>query len=192
MTIRVVIAEDEAIIRLDLKETLEEEGYHVVGETGRGDKAVDLVRDLRPDLAILDVKMPGMDGLEAARVISKERICGVVILTAFSQKEVVEEARDAGALAYLVKPFQKSDLFPAIEVAIGRFRELQILNGEIEELGEQLEARKTIDRAKGILIDQYQMNEADAYGFIQRGAMNHRTTMRNVAEMIVAGTLKPE
>jgi two-component system, response regulator PdtaR len=192
MTIRVVIAEDEAIIRLDLKETLEEEGYHVVGETGRGDKAVDLVRDLRPDLAILDVKMPGMDGLEAARVISKERICGVVILTAFSQKEVVEEARDAGALAYLVKPFQKSDLIPAIEVAIGRFRELQILNGEIEELGEQLEARKTIDRAKGILIDQYQMNEADAYGFIQRGAMNHRITMRNVAEMIVAGTLKPE
>jgi two-component system, response regulator PdtaR len=192
MTIRVVIAEDEAIIRLDLKETLEEEGYLVVGETGRGDKAVDLVRELRPDLAILDVKMPGMDGLEAARLISKDRICGVVILTAFSQKEVVEEARDAGALAYLVKPFQKSDLIPAIEVAIGRFRELQVLNGEIEELGEQLEARKTIDRAKGILIDQHQMNEADAYGFIQRGAMNHRTTMRKVAEMIVAGTLKPE
>lgn len=192
MTIRVVIAEDEAIIRLDLKETLEEEGYLVVGETGRGDKAVDLVRELRPDLAILDVKMPGMDGLEAARLISKDRICGVVILTAFSQKEVVEEARDAGALAYLVKPFQKSDLIPAIEVAIGRFRELQVLNGEIEELGEQLEARKTIDRAKGILIDQHQMNEADAYGFIQRGAMNHRTTMRKVAEMIVAGILKPE
>jgi response regulator NasT len=192
MTIRVVIAEDEAIIRLDLKETLEEEGYLVVGETGRGDKAVDLVKELRPDLAILDVKMPGMDGLEAARLISKDRICGVVILTAFSQKEVVEEARDAGALAYLVKPFQKSDLIPAIEVALGRFRELQVLNGEIEELGEQLEARKTIDRAKGILIDTHQMNEADAYGFIQRGAMNHRTTMRKVAEMIVAGTLKPE
>jgi AmiR/NasT family two-component response regulator len=192
MTIRVVIAEDEAIIRLDLKETLEEEGYLVVGETGRGDKAVDLVRELRPDLAILDVKMPGMDGLEAARLISKDRICGVVILTAFSQKEVVEEARDAGALAYLVKPFQKSDLIPAIEVALGRFRELQVLNGEIEELGEQLEARKTIDRAKGILIDAHQMNESDAYGFIQRGAMNHRTTMRKVAEMIVAGTLKPE
>lgn len=192
MTVRVVIAEDEAIIRLDLKETLEEEGYVVVGETGRGDKAVDLVRDLRPDLAILDVKMPGMDGLEAARLISKDRICGVLILTAFSQREVVEEARDAGALAYLVKPFQKSDLIPAMEVALGRFRELQVLNGEIEELGEQLEARKTIDRAKGILIDQYRMSEADAYGFIQRGAMNHRTTMRNVAEMIVAGTLKPE
>jgi response regulator NasT len=192
MTVRVVIAEDEAIIRLDLKETLEEEGYVVVGETGRGDKAVELVRQLRPDLAILDVKMPGMDGLEAARLITKDRICGVLILTAFSQKEVVEEARDAGALAYLVKPFQKSDLIPAMEVALGRFRELQVLNGEIEELGEQLEARKAIDRAKGILIDQYQLNEADAYGFIQRGAMNHRTTMRKVAEMIVAGTLKPE
>jgi response regulator NasT len=192
MTVRVVIAEDEAIIRLDLKETLEEEGYQVVGETGRGDKAVDLVRDLRPDLAILDIKMPGMDGLEAARLISKDRICGVLILTAFSQKEVIEEARDAGALAYLVKPFQKSDLIPAIEVALGRFRELQVLNGEIEELGEQLEARKAIDRAKGVLIDQHSMSEADAYGFIQRGAMNHRTTMRSVSEMIISGNLKPE
>lgn len=192
MTVRVVIAEDEAIIRLDLKETLEEEGYLVVGETGRGDKAVDLVRELRPDLAILDIKMPGMDGLEAARLISKDRICGVLILTAFSQKEVIEEARDAGALAYLVKPFQKNDLVPAIEVAIGRFRELQVLNGEIEELGEQLEARKTIDRAKGVLMDQFNLNESDAYGFIQRGAMNHRATMRTVAEMVIAGTLKPE
>lgn len=192
MTIRVVIAEDEAIIRLDLKETLEEEGYIVVGETGRGDKAVDLVRELRPDLAILDVKMPGMDGLEAARLITKDRICGVLILTAFSQKEVIEEARDAGALAFLVKPFQKSDLIPALEVALGRFRELQVLNGEIEELGEQLEARKSIDRAKGILIDQHKMSEADAYGFIQRGAMNHRTTMRSVAEMVIVGTLKPD
>lgn len=192
MSVRVVIAEDEAIIRLDLKETLEEEGYIVVGETGRGDKAVDLVRELRPDLAILDVKMPGMDGLEAARLISKDRICGVLVLTAFSQREVIEEARDAGALAYLVKPFQKSDLIPAIEVAIGRFRELQVLNGEIAELGEQLEARKAIDRAKGILIDQHSMSEAEAYGFIQRAAMNHRTTMRSVAEMVVGGTLKPE
>lgn len=192
MTIRVVIAEDEAIIRLDLKETLEEEGYVVVGETGRGDKAVDLVRELRPDLAILDIKMPGMDGLEAARLITKDRICGVLILTAFSQREIVEEARDAGALAYLVKPFQKNDLVPAIEVAIGRFKELQMLNGEIEVLGEQLEARKTIDRAKGVLIDQHKMTEADAYGFIQRGAMNHRATMRAVAEMILAGTLVPE
>lgn len=192
MSIRVVIAEDEAIIRLDLKETLEEEGYEVVGETGRGDKAVDLVREHRPDLAILDIKMPGMDGLQAARLITQDRICGVLVLTAFSQREVIEEARDAGALAYLVKPFQKSDLIPAIEVAIGRFREMQALNGEVEVLGEQLEARKSIDRAKGILIDQHKMSEADSYGFIQRGAMNHRTTMKAVADMIVSGELKPE
>ena len=128
MTIRVVIAEDEAIIRLDLRETLEEEGYEVVGETGRGDQAIELVRELRPDLAILDIKMPGMDGIEAARAITAERICGVLMLTAFSQREIIEQARDAGALAYLVKPFQKSDLIPAIEVAIGRFRELQNLS----------------------------------------------------------------
>jgi AmiR/NasT family two-component response regulator len=192
MSIRVVIAEDEAIIRLDLKETLEEEGYTVVGETGRGDKAVDLVREHRPDLAILDIKMPGMDGLEAARLITKDRICGVLVLTAFSQREVIEEARDAGALAYLVKPFQKSDLIPAIEVAIGRFREMQALNGEVDALGEQLEARKSIDRAKGVLIDQFGLSESDSYGFIQRGAMNHRTTMKAVADMIVAGELKPE
>lgn len=191
MSIRVVIAEDEAIIRLDLKETLEEEGYEVVGETGRGDKAVDLVREHRPDLAILDIKMPGMDGLQAARLITQDRICGVLVLTAFSQREVIEEARDAGALAYLVKPFQKSDLIPAIEVAIGRFREMQALNGEVEVLGEQLEARKVIDRAKGILIDQYGMSESESYGFIQRGAMNHRTTMKAVADMVVAGELKP-
>ena len=191
MTIRVVIAEDEAIIRLDLKETLEEEGYEVVGETGRGDKAVDLVREHRPDIAILDIKMPGMDGLEAARHITKDRICGVLVLTAFSQREVIEEARDAGALAYLVKPFQKSDLIPAIEVAIGRFRELQALNGEVEVLGEQLEARKSIDRAKGMLIDSHGMSESEAYGFIQRGAMNHRTTMKAVADMVVSGELRP-
>jgi response regulator NasT len=192
MSIRVVIAEDEAIIRLDLKETLEEEGYEVVGETGRGDKAVDLVRELRPDLAILDIKMPGMDGIEAARLITKDRICGVLVLTAFSQREVIEQARDAGALAYLVKPFQKTDLVPAIEVAIARFRVMQALNGEVDALEEQLEARKSIDRAKGILIDQCSMSEADAYGFIQRGAMNHRATMKAVADMVIAGTLRPE
>lgn len=192
MSIRVVIAEDEAIIRLDLKETLEEEGYEVVGETGRGDKAVELVRELRPDLAILDIKMPGMDGIEAARLITKDRICGVLVLTAFSQREVIEQARDAGALAYLVKPFQKTDLVPAIEVAIARFREMQALNGEVDALEEQLEARKSIDRAKGILIDQCSMSESDAYGFIQRGAMNHRATMKAVADMVIAGDLRPE
>ena len=192
MSIRVVIAEDEAIIRLDLKETLEEEGYDVVGETGRGDKAVELVRELRPDIAILDIKMPGMDGIEAARHITKDRICGVLVLTAFSQREVIEEARDAGALAYLVKPFQKTDLIPAIEVAIGRFREMQALNGEVDALEEQLEARKSIERAKGILRDTHAMAENDAYGFIQRGAMNHRTTMKAVADMIISGELRPE
>jgi two-component system, response regulator PdtaR len=191
VTIRVVIAEDEAIIRLDLRETLEEEGYDVVGETGRGDEAVTLVRDLRPDLAILDIKMPGMDGLAAARVITGERICGVLMLTAFSQREVIEEARDAGALAYLVKPYQKSDLIPAIEVAIGRFREMQHLTGEVDGLVEQLESRKIIDRAKGLLIDECGMREGEAFTFIQRTAMSERSRMREVAERVLAGTLRP-
>ncbi len=191
MTIRVVIAEDEAIIRLDLRETLEEEGYDVVGESGRGDHALELVRELRPDIAILDIKMPHMDGLEAARVITQERICGVLMLTAFSQREVVEDARDAGALAYLVKPYQKCDLIPAIEVAIGRFRELQHLSGEVDALGEQLETRKLIDRAKGILMDETGLKESEAFTFIQRTAMSERTRMRDVAERIIAGTLRP-
>lgn len=191
MTIRVVIAEDEAIIRMDLRETLEEEGYEVVGETGRGDQAVELVRSLQPDLAILDIKMPGIDGLEAARIINAEKICGVLVLTAFSQREVVEQARDAGALAYLVKPFQKSDLIPAIEVAIGRFRELRVLTGEIDALGEQLEARKTIDRAKGVLMDECGMREQDAFTFLQRTAMSERSRMREVAERVIDGSLRP-
>jgi response regulator NasT len=191
MTIRVVIAEDEAIIRLDLRETLEEEGYEVVGETGRGDQAIELVRQLKPDLAILDIKMPGMDGIDAARAISAERICGVLMLTAFSQREVIEQARDAGALAYLLKPFQKSDLIPAIEVAIGRFRELQVLSGEVDSLGEQLESRKIIDRAKGLLIDECGLKEQDAFTFIQKTAMSERSRMREVAERILDGSLRP-
>lgn len=186
-----VIAEDEAIIRLDLKETLEEEGYQVIGESGRGDQALELIRELQPDLAILDVKMPGMDGLEVARHIDTEKICGVLILTAFSQREMVEHARDAGALAYLVKPFQKSDLIPAIEVAIGRFRELQTLTGHVEALEEQIETRKTIDRAKGQLMDHFSMKEQDAFAFIQREAMKDRTKMRDIAERILSGDLKP-
>ena len=191
MTIRVVIAEDEAIIRMDLRETLEEEGYEVVGETGNGDQAVGLVRDLLPDLAILDVKMPGLDGLSVARIISNEKLCGVLILTAFSQREIVEDARDAGALAYLVKPFQKSDLVPAIEVAIGRFRELRALTGEIDALGEQLDARKAIERAKGILMDQVKMSEQDAFAFIQRRAMSERSKMRAIADRVIDGSLRP-
>jgi AmiR/NasT family two-component response regulator len=191
MPLRVVIAEDEAIIRMDLRETLEEEGYEVVGETGRGDAVVDLVRGTRPDLAILDIKMPGEDGLVAARTINAERLCGVLMLTAFSQREVVEEARDAGALAFLVKPFQKSDLIPAIEVAMGRFRELTSLAGEVDTLGDQLESRKIIDRAKGLLIDECSMSEQDAFGFIQKTAMSERIRMRDVADRILDGSLRP-
>ena len=192
MPLRVVIAEDEAIIRMDLRETLEEVGYEVVGETGRGDQAVELARALQPDLAILDIKMPGMDGVEAARIINGEKICGVLMLTAFSQREVVEDAHDAGALAFLVKPFQKSDLIPAIEVAMGRFRELRTLTGEIDALGEQLEARKFIERAKGVLMDECAMTENDAFSFIQRTAMSERTRMRDVAERILDGSLRPD
>jgi response regulator NasT len=191
MPLRVVIAEDEAIIRMDLRETLEEEGYDVIGETGRGDEAIELVRGLQPDLAILDIKMPGMDGLEAARIINGEKICGVLMLTAFSQREVVEQARDAGALAFLVKPFQKSDLIPAIEVAMGRFRELRSLSGEISALGEQLESRKVIDRAKGVLMDELAMSETEAFAFIQRTAMSERSRMREVADRILDGSLRP-
>jgi len=189
--VRVVIAEDEAIIRLDLKETLEEEGYEVVGETGRGDEAVTLVRELRPDLAILDVRMPGQDGLGAAREITAERLAAVLILTAYSQRNLIEEARDAGALAYLVKPFQRSELIPAIEVALGRHQEMKALEGEVASLEEQLETRRLVDRAKGLLMDNHALREADAFSFIQRSAMQQRVTMRKIAESVIAGDLTP-
>ncbi len=191
MAIRIVLAEDEAIIRLDLRETLQEEGYEVVGDVGRGDKAVELVRELKPDVAIFDIKMPGISGIEAAKIISKEKICPVVMLTAFSQREIIEEARDAGALAYLVKPFQKTDLVPAIELAIARFAEMRALSGEVDALGAQLEVRKLIDRAKGVLIDNHKMSEADSFLFIQHSAMSERKKMGEIAERIIAGTLKP-
>jgi response regulator NasT len=188
---RIVIAEDEAIIRLDLRETLEEEGYAVVADTGRGDDAIELVRQYRPDVAIFDIKMPGLDGLDAARVVSAEKICPVVMLTAFSQREVIEQARDAGALAYLVKPFQKTDLVPAIELAIGRFREMMTLSGERDALGEQLELRKLLDRAKGLLIDKYSMTEQTAFDFIQKNAMSTRAKMVDVANQILNGQITP-
>ena len=191
MAVRVVIAEDEAIIRLDLKEILEEEGYEVVGETGRGDEAVELVRHTEPDLAILDIKMPGLDGLAAARQITGERLAAVLILTAFSQRNLIEEARDAGVLAYLVKPFQTSELVPAIEVALGRFRELQALESENKNLEEQLETRKVVDRAKGMLMDKHGMSESDAFSFIQRTAMRERRTMKAEAQRILDGDLLP-
>jgi two-component system, response regulator PdtaR len=188
---RVVIAEDEAIIRLDLKETLEEEGYEVVGETGRGDEAVQLVKEHEPDIAILDIKMPGMDGLSAAREISGERRAAVLILTAFSQRDLIERARDAGALAYLVKPFQRSELIPAVEVALGRFREMKALDNEVKDLAGQLETRKVVDRAKGMLMDQHGLNESDAFSFIQKTAMRERQTMKDVAQRIIDGELQP-
>lgn len=191
MAVRIVLAEDEAIIRLDLRESLQEEGYEVVGDVGRGDKAVEMVDALRPDVAIFDIKMPGMSGLEAAKIVSDKKICPVVMLTAFSQREIIEQARDAGALAYLVKPFQKTDLVPAIELAIARFAELRSLSGEVAALGAQLEIRKLVDRAKGVLIDKHQMSESDAFSFIQTMAMSQRMKMGDIAEQIIAGNLHP-
>jgi AmiR/NasT family two-component response regulator len=188
---RVVIAEDEAIIRLDLKELLEEVGYEVVGETGRGDEAVELVRDLKPDLAILDIKMPGLDGLTAARHIVGERLAAVLILTAFSQRDLVEQARDAGAIGYIVKPFQKSDLIPAIEVALGRHKELSDLARDVGDLTERLEGRKLVDRAKGVLMDQHGLTESDAWRFLQVQAMNRRAKVPDVAQLVVDGKLTP-
>ncbi|MEI8022742.1 MAG: response regulator [Actinomycetota bacterium] len=191
MTTRIVIAEDEAIIRLDLRETLEEEGYEVVGDCGRGDEAVALVKEMIPDVVILDIKMPVMTGLEAAKLITETKICPVVMLTAFSQREIIEQARDAGALAYLVKPFQKSDLVPAIELAIARFAEMQALSGEVAALGAQLEIRKLVDRAKGILLDKYAMNESDAFTYIQKLAMTERVKMGEISQRIISGEIHP-
>jgi two-component system, response regulator PdtaR len=191
LAVRVVIAEDEAIIRLDLKETLEEEGYEVVGETGRGDEAIELVRQHKPDIAILDIKMPGLDGLSAAREITKERNAAVLILTAFSQRDLIEQARDAGALAYLVKPFQRSELIPAVEVALGRFQEMRALEAEVKGLEDQLETRRLVDRAKGLLMDKHSLSENDAFSFIQKTAMRERSTMKVIAEQVIAGGLHP-
>lgn len=195
---RVVIAEDEAIIRLDLKEILEAEGYAVVGETGRGDEAVDLVAALKPELAILDVKMPGIDGIEAARRINAGHNVAVLILTAFSQRNLIEDARDAGVVAYLVKPFQRGELVPAIEVALARFEEYRAieqehdrLSKEVATLEDKLETRRKVDRAKGALMDGHAMSEKEAFSFIQRAAMDRRVPMRRVAEEIIDGNLSP-
>jgi len=187
-SINVVIAEDEAIIRLDLKESLEAEGYEVIGETGRGDEVIDLVRKLEPDLVILDIKMPGMNGLDAAKVISEEGLAAVILLTAFSQQDLIKEAGNAGVLAYLVKPFQRSDLVPSIELALSRFKEISGLKEETQMLRESLETRKLIDRAKGLLVDNYGLKESDAYRYLQKKAMGDRTTMRAIAEGILKDT----
>jgi AmiR/NasT family two-component response regulator len=185
---RVLIAEDEALIRLDLREMLLEEGYDVVGEAGDGETALRLVEQLRPDLVILDIKMPIMDGLAAAEKIASARLAPVVILTAFSQRDLVERARAAGAMAYLVKPFQKSDLVPAIEIAAARFAEMSALETEVASLTERLETRKVVERAKGALMTTYSMTEPQAFRWIQRTAMDHRLTMREVAERILVET----
>ena len=188
---RVMIAEDEALIRLDLREMLQEEGYEVVGEAGDGEMAVTLATKLRPDLVILDVKMPKMDGIEAGAKIAKERIAPVVILTAFSQRDLVERAREAGAMAYVVKPFQKKDLLPTIEMAMSRFTEIVSLEAEVEDLQGRLEARKIIERAKGVLQTEHKMTEPDAFRWIQRTSMNQRRTMRAVAEAVLSGEALP-
>ena len=182
---RVLIAEDEALIRLDLKEMLVEEGFEVVAEVGDGAEAVRLTRELRPDLVILDVKMPVMDGIAAAEQIANERLAAILILTAFSQRDLVEKARRAGAMAYLVKPFQKHDLLPAVEIAAGRFREMSGLEAEVDDLQDRLDARKWVDRAKGLLMEHEGLNESEAFRTIQKRAMERRITMKQVAESIV-------
>ncbi|MFE0628062.1 ANTAR domain-containing response regulator [Streptomyces sp. NPDC058864] len=184
-TTRVVIAEDEALIRLDLKEMLEEEGYSVVGEAGDGETAVKLAEELRPDLVILDVKMPVLDGISAAERIAKEKIAPVLMLTAFSQRELVERARDAGAMAYLVKPFSKSDVVPAIEMAVSRFTELRALEAEVADLSLRLETRKLVDRAKSVLQTKYGLSEPAAFRWIQKTSMDRRMTMQAVAQAVL-------
>ena len=186
---RVLIAEDEALIRMDLAEMLREEGYEIVGEAGDGQEAVDLAEDLKPDLVIMDVKMPRRDGIDAASEIAGKRIAPIVILTAFSQRELVERARDAGAMAYLVKPFNITDLIPAIEVAVSRFSEISALEEEVATLSDRLETRKLVERAKGTLMTAFGMTEPDAFKWIQRAAMDNRMTMKEVADKIIAENL---
>lgn len=190
--LRVLVVEDEALIRLDLTEMLREEGYVVAGEAGDGEQAVTLARELRPDLVIMDVKMPKVDGIAAAGEIVQERIAPVVMLTAFSQRELIEQARDAGAMAYLVKPFARHELVPAIELAVSRFGERRALEEEVATLTDRLETRKAVDRAKGLLMTRQTMSEPDAFRWIQRTAMDRRTTMRAVAEAVVDGLAAPQ
>ncbi|MGD9527267.1 ANTAR domain-containing response regulator [Pseudonocardia sp.] len=189
--LRVLVVEDEALIRLDLTEMLREEGYAVAGEAGDGEQAVVLARELKPDLVIMDVKMPKVDGIDAAASIVEERIAPVVMLTAFSQRDLIERARDAGAMAYLVKPFARHELVPAIELAVSRFAERRALEDEVANLNERLETRKLVDRAKGLLMSRQNMSEPDAFRWIQRTAMDRRTTMKAVAQAIVEGLAAP-
>jgi two-component system, response regulator PdtaR len=189
--LKVLVVEDEALIRMDLAEMLTEEGYVVAGEAGDGEQALELARRLHPDLVIMDIKMPKMDGITAATSIVEERIAPVVMLTAFSQRELIEQARDAGAMAYLVKPFARHELVPAIELAVSRFAEKRALEDEVATLSERLETRKVVDRAKGLLMTRQQMTEPEAFRWIQRTAMDRRTTMKAVAEAVVEGLATP-
>jgi len=184
-SLRIVVAEDEALIRLDLAEMLGELGYQVVGQASDGEQAVTLVKEHRPDVVIMDVKMPVLDGISAAEAIGKDRIAPVIMLTAFSQKELVERARDAGVMAYIVKPFTQADLAPAVDIATSRWSELKALESEIADLGERLETRKAVDRAKGILMQRLKLTEADAFRWIQKTAMDRRLGMREVAEAVI-------
>lgn len=184
--LRVVVAEDEAIIRLDLAEMLAELDYTVVGQASDGEQAVELVQEHRPDVVIMDVKMPVLDGISAAERIGKERIAPVIMLTAFSQKELVERAREAGVMAYIVKPFTQADLRPAIDIAVSRWAELKALESEVADLGERLETRKAVDRAKGILMQRLKLSEPDAFRWIQKTAMDRRLGMREVADAVIS------
>lgn len=183
---RVLVAEDESLIRLDLIEMLGEEGYEVVGEAADGASAVRLAEEHRPDLVVMDVKMPVLDGISAAARIVEQRIAPVLILTAFSQRDLVERAREAGAMAYLVKPFSKADLVPAIEMALSRHEEITQLENEVADLNDRLETRKLVDRAKGILQTRYGLSEPDAFRWIQKAAMDKRTSMREVAKVVLS------
>ena len=183
---RIIVAEDEAIIRMDLIEMLREAGYNVIGEAANGREAISLARHLKPNLAILDVKMPEIDGISAAELIVSEKLAAVLMLTAFSQRELVERARDAGAMAYLVKPFSIGDLTPAIEMALGRYAQIQALEAEVGELGERLEARKLVDRAKGVLMTNLGISEPEAFKWIQKAAMDQRSSMSAVSEGVLA------
>jgi AmiR/NasT family two-component response regulator len=182
---RVIIADDESLVRTDLREALTELGYLVVGDVGDGQSAVNMARELDPDVVVMDIKMPGMDGIEAAQVLTQEKIAPVVLLTAYSQKELIDRAKDAGVVGYLVKPFKETDLAPAIELAIARFSEFRALEQEVDNLAEALETRKKVERAKGILMDQQGMTETEAFRKIQKMSMNTRRPMKEVAEAII-------
>lgn len=183
--LNVIIADDESIIRLDLKKMLEDMGHNVIGEAADGQKALELARTLEPDIIILDIKMPVMDGLDAAKIISEEKIAPVILLTAYSQSDLINRAKEAGVYGYLVKPFKESDIAPALEIAMSRYDEMQEMESQVGSLQEKLETRKVVDRAKGILMDRYDLKESEAFRRIQQQSMNTRKTMREIAEAII-------